>query len=151
ATAIVSALQCAASRLIFQNCSLSRWHATRDTIEGAFGKQALQNTWDFCESNPSRDGSASWGGAVEWVAKVLERNALLRGTATVVKGAAQDQLLPDDVAHALITDPPYFASIPYGDLSDVFYVWEREFIRDVHPDLYVDGLVNKEREAIVTE
>ena len=66
-TAIRLALTCIGSRLIFQNTTLSRWHAKRDTIEGAFGKQALQNTWDFAESNPIGDGGASSSGSIDWV------------------------------------------------------------------------------------
>lgn len=58
--------------------------------------------------------------------------------------------MPNDAADALITDPPYFAAIPYGDLSNVFYVWERSFFRAVHPELYEKGLVEQEDEIIVT-
>lgn len=32
-------------------------------------------------------------------------------------------MLPNDAASALITDPPYYDSVPYSDLSDYFYVW----------------------------
>lgn len=148
--AVATCLNCVASRLVFQNCTLSRWNASRDTIEGAFGKQALQNTWDFAESNPISSGPACWEGGLEWVLKVLEANLCLSGEATVIRARAQDQVLPDEAAHALITDPPYFAAIPYSDLSDVFYVWERHFIKEFYPDLYIDGLTDKSAEAIVT-
>jgi len=51
----------------------------------------------------------------------------------------------------VITDPPYFAAIPYSDLSDVFYVWERRFIERTFPDLYREsGLIDKTEEIIVT-
>jgi putative DNA methylase len=148
--AVQAVLHCAASRFIFQNCSLSRWNAARSTIEGAFGKQALQVVWDFAESNPIGDGPANWRGALEWVLKVVQANQCLPRQATVSKARAQDQTLPDDMASALITDPPYFAAIPYADLSNVFYVWEREFYRKVFPDLFNEGLVNQQDEIIVT-
>lgn len=148
--AVTTVLSCACSRLIFQNCCLSRWHANRDTLEGAFSKQALQNTWDFAESNPISDGPASWSGAVEWVANVIEANCCLAGLGSASQAPAQAQMLPDDSVEALITDPPYFAAIPYGDLSDVFFVWEREFFQRWHSDLYCDGLVKKLDELIVT-
>jgi len=149
-TALATCLNCVASRLVFQNCTLSRWNASRGTIEGAFGKQALQNTWDFTESNPTSDGPASWSGSIVWVVKVIEANLQLEGEATVIQSSAQEQVLPNGAAQAIITDPPYFASIPYGDLSDVFYVWEREFIRVYFPSLYVKGLTDKADEAIVS-
>jgi adenine-specific DNA methylase len=148
--ATLSILHCAMSRLIFQNCSLSRWHATRSTIEGAFGKQALQVVWDFAEANPLGGGPANWEGALDWVLRVVAANKALPQPAAVARLRAQDQALPDDAANALITDPPYFAAIPYSDLSNVFFVWEREFFKVLHPDLYAPGLVEQEDEIIVT-
>jgi len=148
--AVLTLLNCAISRFIFQNCSLSRWNAARSTIEGAFGKQALQVVWDFAEINPLSDGPANWNGATDWVIKVIEANSHLENPGSVVQGRAQDQLLPSDSADALVTDPPYFAAIPYGDLSNVFFVWERDFLRDKFPDLFRPGLVRQEDEIVVT-
>ncbi len=138
------------SRYVFQNCSLSRWNATGAKIEGAFGKQALQVVWDFVEANPFSNGSANWGNALDWVIEVIEANSNLPGSSTVTLAPAQKQILPDEMAHAFVTDPPYFAAIPYADLSNVFYVWERRLIKKFHPDLYVQGLVNQQDEIIVT-
>lgn len=148
--AIRATLNCAVSRFVFQNSSLSRWHAGRGTIEGAFGKQALQVVWDFAESNPISTGPANWTGAVDWVVKVLRQNAWMKRSCEVVKANAQDQILPDGSASALLCDPPYFAAIPYADLSNVFYVWEREVFKTIQPDLYRPGLVEQGDEIIVT-
>ncbi|SOY52695.1 DUF1156 domain-containing protein [Cupriavidus taiwanensis] len=150
AQAIRATLNCAVSRFIFQNSSLSRWNASRATIEGAFGKQALQVVWDFAESNPLSSGPANWNGAVDWVVKVLEQNRWMQRGCEVVQSRAQDQVLPDGSASALLCDPPYFAAIPYADLSNVFYVWEREAFKGIHPELFREGLVNQDDEIIVT-
>jgi putative DNA methylase len=150
AQAVRATLNCAVSRFIFQNSSLSRWNASRATIEGAFGKQALQVVWDFAESNPLSSGPANWTGSVDWVVKVLEQNRWMTRSSEVVQSRAQDQVLPDGAASALLTDPPYFAAIPYADLSNVFYVWERDTFKSIHPGLFSDGLVNQVDEIIVT-
>jgi putative DNA methylase len=149
-SAVLATLNCAVSRFMFQNCSLSRWNAARSTIEGAFGKQALQVVWDFAEVNPLSDGPGNWNGAVDWVLKVIDSNRCLSHTGTVVRGLAQDRKLPADSAEALVTDPPYFAAIPYGDLSNVFFVWERAFYQSAFPELFSPGLVSQEDEIIVT-
>jgi putative DNA methylase len=138
------------SRYIFQNCALSRWNATGAKIEGAFGKQALQVVWDFVEANPFSNGSANWNNALDWVVEVVEANLVLDGSGTVQRAAAQDQLVPDGAANIIATDPPYFAAIPYTDLSNVFYVWERELLKRLYPDMYTSGLINQCREIIVT-
>jgi putative DNA methylase len=149
-SAVAATLNCAVSRFIFQNTSLSRWNAARSTIEGAFGKQALQVVWDFAEVNPLSDGPANWSGAVDWVLKVVEANLCLNEPGTMVRGRAQDRILPADSADALVTDPPYFAAIPYGDLSNVFFVWERTFFQAEFPELFKQGLVDQQDEIVVT-
>ena len=116
----------------------------------AFGKQALQVVWDFAEVNPLSDGPANWSGAVDWVLKVVEANLCLNEPGTVVRGRAQDRILPADSADALVTDPPYFAAIPYGDLSNVFFVWERTFFQAEFPELFKEGLVDQRDEIVVT-
>jgi adenine-specific DNA methylase len=148
--AVLATINCAISRFIFQNCSLSRWNAARSTVEGAFGKQALQVVWDFAEVNPLSDGPANWNGAMDWVLKILDANACLAHSATALRARAQDRLLPSNAVDALITDPPYFAAIPCGDLSNVYLVWEREFFRNTFSDLFDPGLVRQEDEIVVT-
>ncbi len=148
--AVATLLHFVVSRYIFQNCALSRWNATGAKIEGAFGKQALQVVWDFAEANPFSNGSANWNNALDWVVEVIQANIALAGTGTVIRAAAQEQAVPDGAAQLLATDPPYFAAIPYTDLSNVFYVWERELCRRLHPELYAPGLIDQTREIIVT-
>lgn len=147
---ITTLLHFVVSRYIFQNCAVSRWNATGAKIEGAFGKQALQVVWDFAEANPLSNGSANWNNALDWVVEVVEANVVLPRTGVVEQAAAQDQIIPDDSADALFTDPPYFAAIPYTDLSNVFYVWERTLLQLCYPEMFRAGLIDQSREVIVT-
>ena len=43
--------------------------------------------------------------------------------------SAADHPLPDDIASAVFTDPPYYDAVPYSDLSDYFYVWLKRTLR----------------------
>jgi len=45
-------------------------------------------------------------------------------------------------------DPPYYDNVPYGDLSDFFYVWLRRSLRTEHPRLLATLLVPKAQELI---
>lgn len=148
--AVRTVLNCALSKFIPQNCTLARWDSGRSTVVGAFGKQALQITSDFAEVNPISDVGGSWSSALDWVDRVIHANLAITNPGRSELFRAQEQVQPDDSVDALITDPPYFAAIPYADLSNVFYVWERDFIRDVHPELFSNGLVNQVDEIIVT-
>ena len=138
-------------RLLHQNSTCSRWLNKRNTIAGSFGKQALQVTWDFTEIVPTADGPGSWAGAIEWALKVISLNGTIRGTGTAVHAAAQECPLPADSASLLFTDPPYFAAIPYADLSGFFYVWQRHFFAQLYPDLFGRQTVDQAKEVIVTD
>jgi putative DNA methylase len=48
------------------------------------------------------------------------------------------------------TDPPYYDNIGYADLSDFFYVWLRNSLRPVFPDLFTTLAVPKEEELVAT-
>ena len=47
---------------------------------------------------------------------------------------------------AVITDPPYYDSVPYADLSDFFYVWLKRSIGSLYPDLFATPLSPKAEE-----
>ena len=48
------------------------------------------------------------------------------------------------------TDPPYYDNIGYADLSDFFYVWLRQSLRSVFPDLFATISVPKAEELVAT-
>jgi putative DNA methylase len=147
---VETALALAINRLVSQNTSVSRWDASRLTIKGAFSKQALAVVWDFAEANPFSGGTGGWEGAVDWVAKFIVSNSCITQSGAVAQASATELPLPADSASALITDPPYFAAIPYGDLSDFFYVWLKRGMGHVFPELFRSNLTLKDEELIVT-
>lgn len=138
-------------RLLQQNSSCARWRNKAYAVAGSFGKHALQVVWDFAEVTPLSDAAGSWNSAVQWALKVIDLNATIHGTGTAVHAAAQECPLPADSASLLFTDPPYFAAIPYTDLSDFFYVWQRRVFAHLYPDLFDRQTVDQEREVIVTD
>lgn len=46
------------------------------------------------------------------------------------------------------TDPPYYDNIGYADLSDFFYVWMRQTLKGIYPDLFKTMLVPKAEELV---
>lgn len=150
AEAVLLTMHLALDRLVMQNTCLSRWDSSRSTIKGLFSKQALQVVWDFAEANPIGQGTGNWDGAVDWVGKVIEANCQLQGAGNAARSSAEELPLPNNSADLLFTDPPYFAAIPYADLSDVFYVWLRRGLSRSHPDLFASKVAEKEQELIVT-
>src|SRR5206468_1671696 len=60
--------------------------------------------------------------------------------------AAQPCAIEKDPIFA--TDPPYYDNVPYSDLSDFFYVWQRPILRAIYPDLYTSVLTPKQAELV---
>ena len=149
-TAVKTLLALAIGRMVYANTSISRWDSSRGTIKGAFSKQALAVVWDYAEANPFSGASADWDGGVEMIAKALEANSVVTNAGTVVCAPAAQSVLPANSAAALITDPPYFAAIPYSDLSDFFFVWMRRVLANDYPDLFTKELTDQRDELIVT-
>ena len=48
------------------------------------------------------------------------------------------------------TDPPYYDNIGYADLSDYFYVWMRQSLKQTYPNLFRTMLVPKAEELVAT-
>ena len=149
AEAVATCLALVVDRQANAASSLSRWNNAGEKIEGVFARQALPMVWDFAEANPFSDATGDFSGALKWVAKVCEANvptATAPGHTQLASATAHP--LPDDAAHAFVTDPPYYFSVPYGDLSDFFYVWLRRTLSDLHPGLFGRETVDRTEECI---
>lgn len=48
------------------------------------------------------------------------------------------------------TDPPYYDNIGYADLSDFFYVWLRQSLKETYPKVFRTMLVPKVEELVAT-
>jgi putative DNA methylase len=46
------------------------------------------------------------------------------------------------------TDPPYYDNVPYSDLSDFFYIWQRPILREIYPSLFGSVLTPKAAELV---
>ena len=129
--------------------SFSTWRAASQDIGHTFGRQALVMTWDFAEANTISGATRDWSNAVEGGLKALESlDPAIKG-GQVDQADASNHPLANDSADAYITDPPYYYSVQYADLSDFFYVWLRRSLKDIHPDLFSGPSTPKEREIIV--
>ena len=124
-------LSLALSRASNAGCSLRRWHTSRENHEGVFSRQALPIVWDFSEGNTFSESTGNYGGAVDWVADVVDSWPGSH-SGQVQQSTAVNHPLPSHSAHAWFTDPPYYDAVPYADLSDFFLVWLKRTLPN-HP------------------
>ncbi len=59
-------------RCAHQMSHVCRWNVPGEKVEGTFSRQALPIVWDYAEVNPFGNGTGSYNGALDWVAKVIE-------------------------------------------------------------------------------
>jgi len=105
---------------------------------------------DFAEANPlipKLVGGFNY--ALTQLINFLNRESgKVSGTGTAQQGSATAISLPDDSVPYVVTDPPYYAAVPYSDLSDFCYVWLKRMLRNIYPDLMKDRLTPKDDELI---
>ena len=145
--AVQTCLALALDRCADKCASLVVWDNTRDMATHVFGRQALPMIWDFAEVSLLSDNG--WNGALNWVLKVIEAIVAAKlPEGAAASASATNHPLPDDTVDAVVTDPPYYAAIPYADLSDFFYSWLKRSIGHLHPDLFAAALSPKDDECV---
>jgi putative DNA methylase len=131
-------------------CSMAcTWHSgvKYETVTSTFGRQALPMTWDFAEANPFSEASGNWLSGISWIANTLGTLPASRGGFAKQVDAALQSVCEEKIVS---TDPPYYDNIGYADLSDFFYLWLRQSLKSVFPELFSTLAVPKGAELVAT-
>ena len=128
--------------------SLCAWEPNAQCPRHLFSRQAIPMVWDFAEANPFSSSSGSWEVFLRGITKALGKCFPLSG---LIPASIEQRECADD--HALTgpiftTDPPYYDNVPYADISDFFYGWQRRTLREVWPALFRRLLTPKEEELV---
>jgi adenine-specific DNA methylase len=147
--AVQTCLAFAVDRMADKNATLTVWNNIGEKIEHVFGRQALPMTWDFPEVGIFSDSTGNWMSHIGLVAETIEENISMENSGQTESASATKHPLPDEIAQVFFTDPPYYDSVPYADLSDFFYVWLK---RTIGTNLKIcTPLTPKDEEIIVDE
>ncbi|MBS9391452.1 MAG: DUF1156 domain-containing protein [Dolichospermum sp. WA123] len=161
--AIVTYLALVLDRCVDINSRLSGWDSSVAVLRRSSAQHALNLLWNYGETSGN---PYLWIWCNETVSEEYVKLCHLFGTKThstgipgieeynskaiQINAASTDNLthIPDNSVDAVITDPPYYGTIPYADLSDFFYIWQRRVLNDIFPELFYLELTDKEREAV---
>jgi adenine-specific DNA methylase len=110
-------------KVTMQNSSSCRWKPTGESLMDTFGRQALPIVFDFAESIPISGTTGDFSVVLDWISELIRGISIKNGT--IQQADAVKHPLPDQAADIWFTDPPYYDSIAYADLSDFFFVWYR--------------------------
>lgn len=135
------------SKLADRGSTICGWDSSREGLRNTFGRQAIPMTWDYSEGNPFSNSSGCFDNMIEWVTKCISEFP----AATLAEVSQADAQSDCGLRNIMIsTDPPYYDNIGYADLSDFFYVWMRQSLKDTYPELFSTMLVPKVEELIAT-
>ncbi|MEQ4303333.1 DUF1156 domain-containing protein [Plantactinospora sp. B6F1] len=146
AMAIVHYLAFGVSRLADYGSTCSTWmpDPKNEGLRNTFARQAVPMAWDYAEANPFSSSSGNWEFMIRGIVRVLH-GVPGRGSSKVLQA---DSKVRSYSGVAISTDPPYYDNIGYADLSDYFYVWLRQTLRDQYPELMNTVLSPKVEEMI---
>lgn len=128
--------------------SICSWNSAGEKMRNVFGRQAIPMVWDYAEANPFCSSSGSYNNMLEWVYKAVNYLPNTHAYGSVRQFDAQSDNGLRNIA--ISTDPPYYDNIGYADLSDFFYVWLRQALKETYPKVFRTMLVPKEEELIAT-
>jgi putative DNA methylase len=162
--AIIIYLALVLDRCVDKNCRLSHWQASRAFSQAASGQHSLNLMWSYPEiagngelwrfcadafitdyevlcKQIGSDRPNLWNSHMNYSASSVQ---------ALVNMASADALIhiADKSLDLIVTDPPYYATIQYSELSDFFYVWQKRVLGDIFPELYLSELTDKDREAV---
>lgn len=161
--AIATYLALVLDRCVDKNARLCIWDSGRSHAQRASTQHALNLIWNY----PEFAGNGKlWNACAGAVLKDYQGLCELQGTkghsssiqtlnhnhwkSITLDNVSADSLfyLTDKSLDAVVTDPPYYGIIQYAELSDFFFVWQKQILGDVFPDLYLTELTDKDREAV---
>jgi putative DNA methylase len=126
-----------------------RWQSRDQITIGAIGdRQALKMVSDFSEINPFAETAGCLPFAFDNEVHCIKILASVAHPATVTRCNAEELPYEDETFDAVVTDPPYYSSIFYSDLSSFFYVWLRRIVGNLYPEHFVLPSPPKRREAV---
>ena len=123
--AMAAYLALANDRMADYSSAICSWHNGREILAHTFSRFALPIIWDYAEVNPFSDSSGNFLGAMEWISRFTSHALESAETTGATSVQGENVVKATGNYDAIVTDPPYYDSIPYSDCMDFFHVWLR--------------------------
>ena len=149
AEAVALLLAVTVNRMVMYGNRHVWWQSNGEFPANIFVRQAISMVWSFVEMPVTSPGAAGWHSAVAWVGKAAEHLERLPVKGRLIFGDAASVDLDDDTVDLVFSDPPYYDSITYAYLADVFLPWTRAVLDGHVNGALADLPVHRSEEAIV--
>lgn len=138
----------AVDKMVNLSSSIVSWMNDRGAFRETFARQAIPMSWDYAETNPF---GSSAGNYLQYIERIVDTIRFLPQNTSEGDVRQFDAQSDNGLRNIVIcTDPPYYDNIGYADLSDFFYIWLRQSIKQYFPSIFRTMLVPKAEELIAT-
>lgn len=135
-------------RIALINTSFSRYDTSRENVQHMYNRQAIAMVSDFPESNPFCDSSGCALNQLDWVLRYIESESPNSYSANFANASSGDkEQFEKKQLSVVVTDPPYYDAIAYGDISDFFYIWMKKILCEIYPLNFATPLTPKTEEC----
>jgi adenine-specific DNA methylase len=113
-----------------------RWDITNQQCGDVLSMRRPSFIYNFAETNPFEKTS---GSLISMLKDVIESISFVAGNRNPTKialgSALHLQELLSEKYDIVLTDPPYMDDVPYGEVSEFFYVWLIKLLKEYYPEL----------------
>ena len=145
--ALITYLGLSIDWMVNKYSTLAFFDTKHETITQTFNMQTMPMSWDYleiCPFNPSTGGYKSY---IKFQLKIIKNNSNLSSSPPIITQLSSTELpYSENYFDAVFTDPPYYNSVPYADLSDFFYVWLKRSLGFIYPSYFISELTPKKKE-----
>lgn len=152
AEAILTLLTLGASRAMNYNSRLNQWRDSRGYGSHIF----TDNSLVLKKMSVDNNLSASRRGYINHTNHVIDAYENLvsylpdktSSELTSLDASDLSKRWEPETVDIAVVDPPYYSSIMYAELSDVFYVLQKQYLGETFPDVFDSNLTDKDSEAV---
>ena len=164
AGAITTYLSFILDRCIDKNSRFSHWQSGRIGPKRVTTQHTLNMFWSYPETNGAGElwpmSSKGFSSDYSELCYLLDAGSRSKENLNIGRElddrhlevilSPADELISikEKSVDVIVTDPPYYSTIQYGEISDFFYVWQKRVLSEVFPELYFNELTEKGREAV---
>jgi adenine-specific DNA methylase len=136
AEALSGALGILFGRFVCYMSSFCLWEQLAGEVKNLFARYAFPIVWDFAEANPLSASDRYYVGGIEFASKAIESFLQACGHASNRPSVQCKSSLAEGngTQDLVLTDPPYYDAIPYSDLMDFFFNWQKRMLGDFNSE-----------------
>jgi len=150
--AILTILSLTASKMVDRNSRLTAWDTSKGYPSQIFKDNNLAPKRMFVDNNlfgPSMGYTSQSSKIIDCYEEIVQYvDGKEPADVNIGDAANLPSRWDEGSVQSVVIDPPYYDSVMYGELSDVFYTIQREYLQDTHPELFANQLTDKSEEAV---